>query len=496
MGCGREPAGRAVDELGVCPSTVAERCDGLNGGDSGGRICWAVAGTFCNGKVQGTFANKLNSCMSCRFYLQVQAEQGDAFRHVPDGPPTAADYEQIARAYSQLHQLYEELTLARAQLEHSERLREVGQLAAGIAHEINNPLTFVLHSLNEVTDGLASLADGTHTPADNGVPELHRQATQALWGANRVKNIVQRLLSVARGGSDARRTAVSIDLPIDAAVTLASHELRHRALLLVDVEPGLHVFGNETQLGQVLLNLLLNAARAIDHGRTDDNEVRVRARGVGESIEIHVTDTGRGIPPEQLVRLFEPFFTTRAAGEGTGLGLPVSRRIVESHGGTLDVESEPGRGTRLSIVLPRLDPASLPAPEVETPPPPDLPTEGRRVLAVDDERAIGEMIRELLAARHRVTVATSATEALVYLRKGTFDLILLDLMMPGVSGQELYEWIEAERPELLPKVVFMTGGAFTLQASNFLPTVRNRVLHKPFGLSELRQILLDPLGTE
>lgn len=141
MDCGREPGGRTVAALGVCPSTVEERCEGMNGGHNGGRICWAVAGTFCEGVVQGTFANKLATCMSCRFYLQVQAEQADDFRHVPDSQPSAEDYEQVARAYSQLHQLYAELALARQQLEHGERLREVGQLAAGVAHEINNPLT-------------------------------------------------------------------------------------------------------------------------------------------------------------------------------------------------------------------------------------------------------------------------------------------------------------------------------------------------------------------
>ncbi len=497
MGCGREPGGHGVDALGICPSTTNEHTDGLNRGRKGGRICWAVAGTFCDGQVHGTFANKLATCMSCRFYLQVQAEEGADFRHVPDGQPSVSDYEQITRAYSQLHQLYDELRQARAQLEHTERLREVGQLAAGVAHEINNPLTFVLHSLREVDDGLGAYLDpdGSTPATPEELGDLKRRTTQALVGANRVRDIVTRLLSLARGGEGAPRTVVPVDLPMDAAVTMAGHEIRHRAKLTVDVPADLKVLGNESQLGQVFLNLLLNAARAIDDGDAQRNEVRVRARAVDPSIHIEIIDTGRGIPAQLLDRLFEPFFTTRAAAEGIGLGLPVSRRIIESHGGTMTVKSRAGRGTTFTVVLPRVEPEQArtvaePTPEQA----PLLPRRGRRVLAVDDERAIGEMIGDLLGQRQDVTAVTSATEALSYLRDGDFDLILLDLMMPGVSGQELFEWLESERPDLAGRVVFMTGGAFTPQASSFLPTIDNRVLHKPFGLGELREVLVDRFG--
>ncbi len=496
MGCGREPSGHAAAKLGVCPSTVDTASDGINQGKNGGRICWAVAGTFCDGAVQGTFANKLTTCMSCRFYLQVREEQGEAFRHVPDGQPTAEDYEQVTRAYAQLHELYDELRVARAELEHTERLREVGQLAAGVAHEINNPLTFVLHSLQEVCGGLQDLATAGPDFSKAQLPILADRADQALWGANRVKSIVQRLLSLARRGEDAPRVPVLIDVPLDAALALASHEAHHCARLGVDLEPGLQVLGNETLLGQVFLNLLINAARAIDSGLADENEITVRSRGEGSWIIVTVQDTGRGISPGQMRRLFEPFFTTRKTGEGTGLGLPVSRRIIESHGGTLEVASEPDKGSTFTVRLPRLDIGAATTQRVPTTS--ELPPSARagRVLAVDDERAIGDMIRELLATKQRVTVATSAREALPYLQEEHFDLILLDLMMPGVSGQELYEWIEAERADLLPNVVFMTGGAFTPQASDFLPTVQNPVLHKPFGLADLHAVLLEHLGPE
>ena len=496
MGCGREPEGHSAATEGVCPSATTVACDGLNGGESAGRICWAVAGTFCHGDVQGTFANKLTTCMSCRFYLQVREEQGEAFRHVPEGQPSAADYEQVARAYAQLHQLYGELRVARAELAHGERLREVGQLAAGVAHEINNPLTFVLHSLREVSSGLDELASNGAGELSAALRALHDRSTQALWGANRVRSIVQRLLSLARREDGAPRTPVPIDVPIDAALALASNEIRHCARLQVDLEPGVLVLANETQLAQVFLNLLINAARAIDEGHAERNEIRVRSCTEDGWVHIEVLDTGRGISADQMPRLFEPFFTTRGTSEGTGLGLPVSQRIVESHGGTLEVESRPGHGSRFSVRLPQLVQDAVTTVKAPALSDERRPATGRLVLAVDDERAIGDMIRDLLASQQRVTVATSATEALVHLRTGHFDLILLDLMMPGVSGQELYEWIGAERPELLPNVVFMTGGAFTPQAAGFLPTVQNRVLHKPFGLTELNQVLLEQLGTE
>jgi CheY-like chemotaxis protein len=260
---------------------------------------------------------------------------------------------------------------------------------------------------------------------------------------------------------------------------------------LKSFEPVRPVWANEARLEQVVINLLMNAAQAVPEARAEANEIRLTVRddGRGHAV-LEVADNGEGIPPEVRSRIFDPFFTTKPVGVGTGLGLSICHGIVMSLGGQIRVESELGAGTTFRVVLPTTDPLEDEAPTEarETP----LPSHKRRahVLVVDDELPIATTMRELLGLEHEIFIATGAREALAVIRSGAnFDVIFCDLMMPGMSGVDLYEQLRVQSPGLERKIVFMTGGAFTTRAAEFLASVDNRRIEKPFSLGLLERIV-------
>jgi CheY-like chemotaxis protein/anti-sigma regulatory factor (Ser/Thr protein kinase) len=270
---------------------------------------------------------------------------------------------------------------------------------------------------------------------------------------------------------------------------MASTEIRHRARLVRDYTEPLGVSANEGRLGQVFLNLLVNAAQAIPEGDVERNEIRVVTRSHAEGVAIEVRDTGSGMSPEHLEKLFEPFFTTKPVGVGTGLGLSICQDIVSGFGGRMEVESEVGRGTLFRVILPAATSAVLP---VEPARPTLAPAVSRRgrILVVDDEPMIGMAIRRTLQREHEVVVLTSAREAHARLTGGErFDVILCDVMMPEMSGMDLHQELESHAPELAERFVFLTGGAFTTNARAFLSRVSNHRLEKPFSSQELRGLV-------
>jgi CheY-like chemotaxis protein len=241
------------------------------------------------------------------------------------------------------------------------------------------------------------------------------------------------------------------------------------------------------RLGQVFINLLVNAAQAMPVGGADTHEIRVVTSTDAEGrAVVEVRDTGSGIPPALLGRIFDPFFTTKPIGVGTGLGLAISHSIVIGMGGEIAVESEVNRGTTFRVILPparTLEVTSIP-PSTRS-----KTTEVRRsaVLVIDDEASVGLVIRRVLR-QHDVTAVTSAREALDLLGCGKeFDVILSDLMMPGMSGMALYRRLVDDHPKMAPRVVFLTGGAFTAEAREFLDRVGNKCLEKPFAAERLRE---------
>ncbi len=379
-----------------------------------------------------------------------------------------------------------ELRRAQAQLQLSDRLATMGTLAAGVAHEINNPLAYVMSNVDFVLDTLGrtkgeALDDATHEDVMKGL-------RACLSGAERVRLIVRDLRAFSRIEQD---TTSRIDLRrlLDSASSLIRNEVRHHATLEKDFGAVPLVDANEPRLVQVFLNLIQNAAHAIPVGDAVHQRIRLvtRTNAAGEAV-VEVRDTGTGIAPENVSQVFEAFFTTKAVGVGTGLGLAICQKLVSSFGGRIELETVLGKGSTFRVLLP---PASSAAPD-KAPrprivPPKDSPqaTSRRRVLVVDDEVEIGEAFALLLGARHDVVVATHGSQALQLVRASVFDVIFCDLMMPELSGIELYRQLLRELPSAAAKIVFMTGGVFGSGVEEFLASIQNECLEKPFLPSQV-----------
>jgi CheY-like chemotaxis protein len=250
------------------------------------------------------------------------------------------------------------------------------------------------------------------------------------------------------------------------------------------------VYANEARLGQVLLNVIVNAAQAIPEGKASENTITIATRRLAEMVAVEVTDTGGGIAPDILPRIFDVFFTTKAIGVGTGLGLAICHRILTAMNGRIEAESQLGCGTTIRVVLPRartgrtLGVPILPSPLDEPPPP-------RSVLAIEDEPAVGRTIQRLLIP-HRVTVVTRAREALARIGAGErFDVILCDVMMPEMTGIDFHAQLRETRPDLADGVIFLSGGAFTPRAREFFARVPNPRVDKPIDAAKLRSLVED-----
>lgn len=375
-----------------------------------------------------------------------------------------------------------------AKLLEADRLTALGVLSAGVAHEINNPLAYVLLNLEYLKRELPKAAAD---PAQ--VEALMLRVQDACHGADRVASIVRDLRTFARGEETARQP-ISIEAVIEAAITIAYPEIRLRARLERRYQTVPAVDGNAGRLEQVFVNLLLNAAQAFESDAAGTtNLIRVSLRAAGDSVIAEVADNGPGIAPDLLGRIFDPFFTTKPVGIGTGLGLPICRGIVQTHGGEISVDTKPGAGATFSVTFraSKLSPI-LPVKSESAPAEPSDRQRGR-ILVVDDESVVAHTLKVLLQGEHDLVVAESGAEALELLGKQpstqSYDVILCDLMMPGMTGMELFEVIRREHPGLSGRIVFMTGGVSMLRVSEFLESVPNAKFEKPFDIVELRRTL-------
>jgi CheY-like chemotaxis protein/two-component sensor histidine kinase len=308
---------------------------------------------------------------------------------------------------------------------------------------------------------------------------------EALEGARRIRRIVADLGAFSRG-DNGEEEAVDLKAVVESTLRMAANQLRHRAQVVREYDAELpRVRGTTTKLGQVVLNLVLNSAQAIPEGRYSENRLTVSLRSAVGGVVLAIADTGRGIPPEVLPRIFDPFFTTRRMGGGMGLGLAICRDIVTAVGGNMVVRSEPGQGTTVEVHLPRLEHASLPGPTEQR----VTPSTGRRVLAVDDEPRVLDLLRRMLRG-HELVTATNGREALERLRTDrAFDLILCDLMMPELTGMDVYHAVRESWPGLHERIAFITGGAFTPDTQRFVQQVGNPLLTKPFQPAHVHGLL-------
>jgi PAS domain S-box-containing protein len=395
-------------------------------------------------------------------------------------------------AHIAVHRDIGERKQMQARLQLAERIGSLGTLAAGMAHEINNPLAFITANLVFIQEELAVLAKEAG-PAR--LADLSRAVSETRQGAERIRTLVRDLRAFSHGVDRDDAGRVEVNRVLEFVIRIAENEIRHRARLVKSFGEVPAVEASESRLGQVFLNLVVNAAQAIAEGSAARNEVRVSSAfdAATGRVVVEVADTGAGIAPEHLSRIFDPFFTTKPVGVGTGLGLSICHRIVTALGGEIAVESEVGKGSRFRVFLPATDRPAVARPATTPRPVPDR----ARILVVDDEPLVATAIERFLAPRHDVSRFTSAAEALGLLDAGErFDVILCDLMMPDVTGMDLHARLAEARPDQAARMVFMTGGAFTERARQFLEGTRYPTLAKPFDLSDLDRMIADVVGAK
>ena len=384
---------------------------------------------------------------------------------------SARELDRISRELESLvEKRTKDLFASEAALLRAEKMAAVGQLSAGVAHEINNPAAALS----------ANLAYLRETVGKEKVPADARECIEESQAAvDRIAKIVAQLLDSTRAAAHPNRPDGSVSVLEMAQTSLAMSKARigTNVTTLVEVDRSLFVRGEESALGQVLVNLIVNAAQAIPKSRA--GHIALRAIKVGKRVRIEIQDDGTGMTAETERRLFEPFFTTKAHGEGTGLGLTVSLGLVRSMGGELSVVTS-AAGTTMSVVL---DAAAAPAgpASVRRERTPGLQT----LLVVDDDVAVGRAVARTLRARVKVEVASGVEDAREKLRQRPFDLVLSDLQMPAGGGRRLYELLLAEEPEIARRVVFISGGSPSPADAAFIARARIPLLTKPLVVEEL-----------
>ncbi len=377
---------------------------------------------------------------------------------------------------------------AEAHIVVSDRMASLGFLASGVAHEINNPLAAVATNLDFMRSELRALN------RRNEFRDIEEALADAVLAATRMMAIVADLKIFSR--SEAEKVGpVDVAHVLETTLRLADNEIRHRAALKKDLAPVPRVQANESRLGQVVLNLVVNAAQAIAPGAADSNVVTVKTYNAGEDeVVIEVSDTGAGMPPEVQAQLFTPFFTTKKERGGTGLGLSICHRIVTSLGGRIALTSKVGEGTTIRVYLPVAKSASDPVSDAP------LKMEASKrasLLVIDDDPLVGKALQRSLAREHNVVVESSAEAALARFRKGeSFDVILCDVMMPTMTGPDLHRIVLGERPDLAERFVFITGEAFSSQARDYLEGSTNVRLDKPCNINRLLAIIRERIDSK
>jgi signal transduction histidine kinase len=374
----------------------------------------------------------------------------------------------------------------------ADRLSSMGTIAAGVAHEINNPLTFLTVNLPLVMERLTAVEEGEWVEPKTLAHELGPLLEDAIVGAQRIAAIARDLRLFSRGDEEVP-VPVALDAVIDSVLRLLRNETRHVTRLEVRKGPTPPVRGTTARLAQLFTNLLVNALQALPDRPMQENLIRLTLGTDDEGwVVATVEDNGAGIPEEVRAKIFAPFFTTKPIGVGTGLGLAVCQNIVSAFGGDLRVESEVGRGSTFIV---RLAAADAPA-KSQGRARGRRPTQARgRVLVVDDEAAILTLAKRLLRG-HEVVAVGSVDEALRAIDASAtqgaadFDVILCDLMMPDRPGHELHEELVRRGSPLADRCWFMTGGAFTPRTRAFLESLgEGRLLEKPFGAESLTAVM-------
>ncbi len=394
-----------------------------------------------------------------------------------------------------------------------DRLRTVGRLAAGLAHEVNNPLTFVLANLESLREShqqirrfirktrLELATREVLTPqsfdqlaTEGNLQEVLDDAADMLTdchkGMHRIQEIARSLGTFSRA-DDNQAEMIDITRIVDDACAMVFNQIRYRARLIkrFDPVPMLAVFPG--RIAQALVNMLTNAAEAIDGGSYDRHRIVVSTREEGGHVIIGVSDTGVGIQDDDRERIFTPGYTTKAQSGGMGMGLIACRRVAEQHRGRLEVHPLPSGGTRFELVIPLDTGLSAVEPLRDSRPISEVPLKRSRLLIVDDDAMVLSALRRRLHRRCDTVTVLGGVEALARLSEDPdFDSIVCDLMMPEIDGKSFYEAVRKEHPQLADRIIFMSGGAFTPRLRKFAASVPNPVLQKPVSREDLEAVLV------
>ena len=375
----------------------------------------------------------------------------------------------IVRDVTQEHEMESRLRVA-------DRLVSLGTLASGVAHEINNPLSYVVANVDFVVESLQSLP--AEALATAGGQELLDALDEIREGGRRIASIVESLRYQARQ-DDELATPSDANSAVEASLRILDNQLRYRTRVELALSKVPLCLVHERRLVQVVVNLLTNALDAFPQRSSDQNLIRIATRPTRDSVQLEVRDNGLGIPQAVRERIFDPFFTTKAPGVGTGLGLYLCHQYVAAAGGTIDFETRESEGTTFRVTLPLAH--SHRALTVEPAPPPLPPS---RILIVDDDALVARSLARMLRG-HELVLSSDGESALWECLSRDFDLILCDLMMPRLDGAGFYTALREHRPRLAARVVFMTGGAFTSETRAFLDGVPNPCLEKPVPVVRL-----------
>jgi two-component system NtrC family sensor kinase len=386
----------------------------------------------------------------------------------------------LKNSREQLEMTVETLKTTQAQLIQSEKLSGIGEFIAGVAHELNNPLTTVM--------GFSELLQKAEID-----PQYARHLEMIHKSALRCQKIVQALLSFARRTAPERK-AVCLNSLVEAAMEILQYQLRtSNVKTTLKLDPHLpQAMVDPHQIQQVFVNLMNNARQAIE-AHQPEGWIKVTTSRHGETVQVVFQDNGPGIKEENLSKIFDPFFTTKEVGKGTGLGLSLCYGIIKEHGGTITPRSRPGEGAMFVIELPVTHEAGevieeIPAPEADTSH--IREGTGKRVLVIDDEEPILHMVREALAPRgYEVDIATDGESGLQRMAEKKYDVALCDWKMPGLNGQQVYERARVLNPALSSRMIFITGDVINERTRKFLEQQNKVCLPKPFTIAEFRSAI-------
>jgi len=428
---------------------------------------------------------------NARLYQEARAAQ-EALRqaHTVLEQRVAERTAALEREMTERQQAEAQLRQQQAVFFQHEKLAAMGTMLASVAHELNNPLAVIMME-----------ADLLHEEGQSPAPTQSRQRqddVQAeplkaiMQAAERCMRIVRNFLTLARQHPPERQN-VALNTVIHGAMELLVYGLQVDTITLDwQLAPDLPVlWADPYQLHQVIVNLVTNAHHALRDGPLPRRlTLTTRYDPRGPEVVLEVADTGPGIPPALQTRLFEPFFTTKPPGVGTGLGLPLCRGIIEEHGGSISVESQPGQGTVFRVVLPLPAEASTGRAPGSPDTPPAVTNIAKTILVVDDEPGIARALAHLLRRDgHTVDTAANGQIALTKLPTQAYDLILCDLRMPELDGPGLYQALQQQHPHLLRRVIFLTGDTLSEEARTFLEQTEIPRLSKPFRAAEVRQLV-------